>query len=381
MRLLASTYGWGEPLNPNNADGTRFDPMALTVAHRDLPFGTRLRIQNPRTGRSVVAIVRDRGPAASTGRSIDLSRGVAQALGFGKSVGPVDVQVLAGRAGSRAPSPAPPPATGIRPGTALGSPLAGSRFTLGGGPQAHLGNPNGVKGNWQSVSAYDLMVPRGTPVTAPFEGTVKVRNQGSSGPTAGWAVTIDSGHGLVAYLGHLSAANVRNGQKVSPGQRIGASGSANGAEHLHFALGRSRDAATQNGIDPLRLLERTSEKIEGNSWRGEGTPVIPTDDYVADNPPNLPGRDYGQSGGDEGCIRSFGVLGVDIPYPDPVCFFRAAFDQVSEWVVDQATLAMAYVALTVLGVWLTAQGAHYAFGSPAPADVVRSAGAAAGRAA
>ena len=62
------------------ADGSAFRPLGLTAAHRSLPFGTRLRVTL--AGRSVVVTVTDRGPAAFTGRVLDLSRGAARRLGF-----------------------------------------------------------------------------------------------------------------------------------------------------------------------------------------------------------------------------------------------------------------------------------------------------------
>ena len=63
------------------ASGQRFDPDALTAAHRTLPFGTRLRVTHVRSGRSVVVRVNDRGPHAR-GRVIDLSRAAARRLGI-----------------------------------------------------------------------------------------------------------------------------------------------------------------------------------------------------------------------------------------------------------------------------------------------------------
>jgi len=59
------------------ANGSRFDPEALTCASWDFAFGTRLRIINTRTGRAVIVTVNDRGPAKRLyrrGRIIDLSR-------------------------------------------------------------------------------------------------------------------------------------------------------------------------------------------------------------------------------------------------------------------------------------------------------------------
>jgi rare lipoprotein A len=44
------------------ASGQRFDPNALTMAHKTLPFGTRVRLTNVSNRRSVVVRVNDRGP-------------------------------------------------------------------------------------------------------------------------------------------------------------------------------------------------------------------------------------------------------------------------------------------------------------------------------
>ena len=51
------------------------------VAHKTLPFGTRVQITNASNGRSVTAVVTDRGPFVK-GRSLDVNQNVARALGF-----------------------------------------------------------------------------------------------------------------------------------------------------------------------------------------------------------------------------------------------------------------------------------------------------------
>jgi rare lipoprotein A len=61
------------------ACGERYDPKKFTAAHRSLPFGTRLRITDPRSQRSVVVVVNDRGPFTK-GRVLDLSLAAAKAL-------------------------------------------------------------------------------------------------------------------------------------------------------------------------------------------------------------------------------------------------------------------------------------------------------------
>ena len=61
------------------ACGERYDPSKFTAAHRSLPFGTRLRVTEPRSQRSVVVVVNDRGPFTK-GRVLDLSLAAAKAL-------------------------------------------------------------------------------------------------------------------------------------------------------------------------------------------------------------------------------------------------------------------------------------------------------------
>ncbi len=63
------------------ASGEIFDPSAYTCAHRTLPLGTFLEVENTANGRKVVVKVNDRGPFAR-GRMLDLSRQAAKDLGF-----------------------------------------------------------------------------------------------------------------------------------------------------------------------------------------------------------------------------------------------------------------------------------------------------------
>lgn len=79
--VLASWYGGvGEKLARHSADGSIFRPGALTAASRSLAFGTRLRVSF--RGRSTIVTITDRGPNIRTGRSLDLSRGAAAAIGM-----------------------------------------------------------------------------------------------------------------------------------------------------------------------------------------------------------------------------------------------------------------------------------------------------------
>jgi rare lipoprotein A len=98
----ASFYG-NEPGEggPFTANGERYNSGGLTAAHRTLPFGTRVRVTSPNTGRSVVVRINDRGPFVG-GRAIDLSIGAARAIGLTNSgVGTVRMEVLGGGEGGR----------------------------------------------------------------------------------------------------------------------------------------------------------------------------------------------------------------------------------------------------------------------------------------
>lgn len=57
----------------------RFNPNAMTAAHKTLPCGTKLRVTSASTGKSVVVTINDRGPYIK-GRSLDLSRAAFAAI-------------------------------------------------------------------------------------------------------------------------------------------------------------------------------------------------------------------------------------------------------------------------------------------------------------
>ncbi len=87
---VASYYKSGK----RTANGERFNPMGLTAAHRSLPFGTKVRVTQVKSGRSVVVRINDRGPFIR-GRIIDLSLGAARVIGLNRSgVARVEVEVL-----------------------------------------------------------------------------------------------------------------------------------------------------------------------------------------------------------------------------------------------------------------------------------------------
>lgn len=78
----ASWYGPAHAGN-HTASGEIFDPEALTAAHRALPFGTIVTVENPSTGQAVDVRINDRGPYVD-GRIIDLSHAAARRIGLEK---------------------------------------------------------------------------------------------------------------------------------------------------------------------------------------------------------------------------------------------------------------------------------------------------------
>ena len=87
---LASFYTEGT----QTASGEKFDTHELTAAHPTLPFGTRLRVTNVATGRSVTVRVNDRGPFVH-GRAVDVSYAAAERLGMvGRGVAKVKLDVV-----------------------------------------------------------------------------------------------------------------------------------------------------------------------------------------------------------------------------------------------------------------------------------------------
>jgi peptidoglycan lytic transglycosylase len=96
----ASWYSSGAYL----ADGERFNPDNPHIcANKTLSFGTRLRVTNPQNGRTLRCVVRDRGPFVR-GRSLDVSRAGAEALGFRRQgVARLRVQVISSPSEAKAP--------------------------------------------------------------------------------------------------------------------------------------------------------------------------------------------------------------------------------------------------------------------------------------
>ena len=74
------------------ASGEHYNPHAMTMAHKSLPFGTKVKVTNPANGHSVVLRVNDRGPTQAD-RVGDVSAAAAHKLGMVKS-GVIEAQLV-----------------------------------------------------------------------------------------------------------------------------------------------------------------------------------------------------------------------------------------------------------------------------------------------
>jgi len=93
QKVVASWYGKAYH-GKQMANGDFYNMYANTIAHKELPFGTKVELENPLTGQKVNAIVTDRGPFIS-GRDVDLSFGLAKKLSLvDKGVGRLLMRIL-----------------------------------------------------------------------------------------------------------------------------------------------------------------------------------------------------------------------------------------------------------------------------------------------
>lgn len=76
---VASWYG-GRWHGRKTANGERYNQNSLTAAHKRLPFNTKVKVTNLRTGKSCVVRINNRGPYVR-GRVIDLSVAAAKQIG------------------------------------------------------------------------------------------------------------------------------------------------------------------------------------------------------------------------------------------------------------------------------------------------------------
>jgi rare lipoprotein A len=93
---IATWYG-GSFAGKRTSNGERFDPNAMTAAHRKLPFNTWVEVCRVETRMCVRVRINDRGPWGNDRRIIDLSQHAARLLDFVEAGSTrVELRVLGG---------------------------------------------------------------------------------------------------------------------------------------------------------------------------------------------------------------------------------------------------------------------------------------------
>lgn len=136
----------------------------------------------------------------------------------------------------------------------LASPLEFSRITSGFAMRFHP-----LLQNWRAHNGVDYGAPTGTPVKSIGDGVVALAGRQNG---YGNVVQVDHGNGKSTLYAHLSRIDVRNGQRVEQGQRLGAVGATGWATgpHLHFEF-------RINGQfqDPLRMARTAALETQSVS--------------------------------------------------------------------------------------------------------------------
>lgn len=106
----------------------------------------------------------------------------------------------------------------------------------------------------------DIAAPQGTPVNATFEGKVTSAEMTSGG--YGNLIEIDHGNGTVTRYAHLASIDVKVGDSVKAGQKIGGVGSTgrSSGNHLHYEIRRNGKAVDprQNVLSQINPVGTTS---------------------------------------------------------------------------------------------------------------------------
>jgi rare lipoprotein A len=123
-------------LHSRTASGEMMNPSELTAAHRSLPFGTKVLVENLTNGRSVVVRINDRGPFVG-GRIIDISKAAASVLGM---LGSGTARVKVSASGSSSPSSS---GASVKVASASSS-ESGKMGTASGNTPANVGNTSPV---------------------------------------------------------------------------------------------------------------------------------------------------------------------------------------------------------------------------------------------
>lgn len=134
--------------------------------------------------------------------------------------------------------------------TFLASPMEFSRVTSGFAMRMHP-----ILKQWRAHKGVDYGAPTGTPVRSVAHGTVRFAGVQNG---YGKVIEIDHANGKSTLYAHLSRIDVRQGQRIEQGDRIGAVGATGWATgpHLHFEY-----KVRGEQVNPL-VMAKSSEAVE-----------------------------------------------------------------------------------------------------------------------
>lgn len=140
-------------LHSRTASGEMMNPSEMTAAHRSLPFGTKVLVENLTNGRSVVVRINDRGPFVG-GRIIDVSKAAASVLGM---LGSGTSRVKVSASGGGSPKIASSSGASVKVASASGS-------------NSKMGNASGnTPANSGNTSAIRSAKMEGAPASKPVK--------------------------------------------------------------------------------------------------------------------------------------------------------------------------------------------------------------------
>jgi len=214
------------------------------------------RRQSVASARDSIVDLRDQAASVAATRTQVLERVRARRSTYEAELAAIDAVsssiagVLAARQAGQVPVDAVPGMLRI--------PVRGARLTSPFGFRVHP-----IYGTVRLHTGMDLAAPLGTPIKAAADGVVV-----SAGANGGYglAVVLDHGGALATLYGHMSRLDVRPGEVVRRGDRIGIVGStgASTGPHVHF---EARVAGTP--VDPTPYLRTPPPSREA------ATPVTP----------------------------------------------------------------------------------------------------------
>jgi murein DD-endopeptidase MepM/ murein hydrolase activator NlpD len=211
QRLLGGDNRVGYDADPGPVTGEFNEVTAAAVQRAKFHLGFPTRDLSPKAGQRLRSFLVDEASPA-----------------FAALPAPYQAKMQA-RRGKTFQSPLDAPYPLAEHGTISGRPNDGTH---------HHPDPDDIKHNWESCNAIDISTPRGTRVIAVADGTIGSQIgalQTHGDPTLEGLRLHLVGADNEWYYAHLSKISVAAGQRVSKGDRLGLSGSANGVQHLHLA--------------------------------------------------------------------------------------------------------------------------------------------------